>query len=490
MRWLAFLLLLLPVSAAAETRLADVNHALRALDVQITDDAEASKAKLTAAVETMRTLAEAVRDLPEGERPAGIVRLVEGHLRFGEALVSAPCPKSLDATMCSVYLGLLAERAEPQLQSARTLGARITDDKLSGRDRRRLASLLERADAASARAAELGQAQEAPPPPREPGQPDDERHIPIPPTTAYAILWGNAELRTASGAVLRMYDFDDARRREHTDALYLVRVLSQREDVVELLLGGSVDWSEHCVGSQLLQEWAEVRVWAKTADLAHVLAEPIEQAFDDGTGYRLQAGTPLVPGGAWFDGQVIPLPRPPGTTRVYQPGAERLESVWSDSSIPWESSVHLGGRPLETRQPAYHHGDRLAISSHAPSGRGSLVTLRRKCGELRFSVPQGAEPEGQGGLLGVLGAMGPGRPLLIRAGTPLYWDDGTRAGRAARERYFEEGELSGQAMRCADVSLGGNLKGLVSGRTRLCARPDDVEQVERSGAGSLRDLFE
>jgi hypothetical protein len=474
---------------AAPPELRTLDRQVKAIDVAFTGDAEADIERLRVAVDTLRELKRAADDLPDELRPAGRVRVADAHLRLAEGLLDAPCPSELTGEQCDLYRGLLPGRAEPLVTAAGQVAALIgPDEELARSDRRRLEKLHAAIEVAASRIADATEAMGG-----VEGDAADHRAAPSPPVAPaegwtpppamggddarFALVWGNAELRRFPDdpQPLRAYEYPDAERREHPGAVYLIEVLDGGGDgLVEARLGGGVTWERHCVGSNLLERWTAVRVWVEPGDLVEVLAEELAVDHEDGTGIRLMAGTPLIGDRAWVDGQLIPVPDGAVRAQHYPADTQRLQPSYSSNGLVWGTGGTVGGQPFALRQPAYDHNHETYLSSSRPVDGGVLVTLTRRCGEIRFltgSLPPEDTAAGIFGLLG--GAMGEDR-VTLAAGTRLHWLDGRPAGQVAEERVLEGGLLYGEEMRCVDVELATTHDALAPRPVPLCVRPEDA----------------
>jgi len=290
-------------------------------------------------------------------------------------------------------------------------------------------------------------------------------------------LWGNAELyRTPDDpAPLRAYDYPDADRLLHANALYAAPVLGEGDGGrIEVRLGGNLEWSRHCVGSNLLPYWTAVRVWIDPEDLVEVLDEEVVVDHEDGTGVRLMPGTPLVGDRAWLDGQLVPVPAGAIRSKTYPGDAPRLDPMEMAHSIPWDSPGTLGGEPYAVRRPDYQYGDELWISWASPTDGGHVVALRDGCGEIRFLM-DGDKPTEPSGLWGIMGGTEDTRSQVVfPAGTTLYWIDGTPAGVTTQDHGYEPAQVYGDAMRCVDHEIINTMRALPPLTVPLCVRPDDV----------------
>ena len=306
-----------------------------------------------------------------------------------------------------------------------------------------------------------------------------------PPTTGaadarFALVWGNAELRRFPDdpEPMRVHDYADAERLDHPDALYLIEVLGGGEDsLVEARLGGDVTWERHCVGSNLLERWTAVRVWIESGDLVEVLAEELAVEHEDGTGIRLMVGTPLLGDSAWVYGQLVQIPADAVRGIDYPADALRLEPWFSSDPVRWGEQGSVGGQPFVVRQPAYDHNDGTFLSASKPVDGGSLVTLTRRCGEIRFLTEGLAAAEQSAGIFGIHGRAMDEDRVTLAVGTRLHWLDGRPAGQVAEERTLERGLLYGEEMRCVAVELATTHDELPTQKVPICVRPEDAGEA-------------
>jgi len=433
---------------------------------------------LMAAVQALQALEAAVGKLPADQRDAGLVRLADGYQILARDLLAFPCPDPLDPELCAVFLGLLAERAQPMVDRAATVLEGIqASTALSRREHQRRDALaadlgelertIESAVGAMARS-EPAMVRAEPGSPQSPAPGWSPPAGAAAPDARFAVIRGIAALRHASGETVVPTDPSYSAGK---DQLYVVELLGRNGGLAELRLGGEVNWDAHCVPHQTLARWVAIRAWVPEAELLDLVADDLVVDHADGTGLRLLPGAPVLDGQVWLDGQLIPVPKGAPTARDYGARETRLERAYSAEKIPWTTTVNLGGEPLALRQPAYDHNDALTISSATPRGNLSLITLTERCGELRFLAPPPEPPEQRSGLFGALGERGdPAAWHTLQPGTRAYWADGQPAGQVVEEHAVLASELYGTSLRCLEIGLG-SAEGL---RVPLCFDPADL----------------
>ena len=257
--------------------------------------------------------------------------------------------------------------------------------------------------------------------------------------------------------------------------MYVVEVNDDIETsgLVEVRLGGEVEWTRHCVGSNPMPPWATIRAWVDPADMVPVLAEEAAFGHDDGTGVHLMPGTPRIGDLARLDGQLVPIPPDAPWATTYSGDVARLEEGTVTAQFSWDVAGTIGGEPFAVRRPGTQYGDEFYVEGWASDAGGGLVTHKHRCGEARFRVGPDVAPGVAAGLLGVLGMAAEGEWISVSAGTQLYWEDGTGAGLVSRDHSFNSEHLRGDELRCVDVDIAPAPRGLTANKVSLCAQAGD-----------------
>ncbi len=481
------------MAGAVPEEIEDIERRLESLPFQITHDPEIDEPTLRTALATLQEITAAVEALPDKLQLRGRVRLAEAHLVLAQSLLGVSCPGDLSEAQCHLFRGQLAQQVDPLIMAAALvagmveLDLRMGDGTLPVADRERLDDTLAVLEEASARIDEwkalVPDSSERPPRPvvqaaREPdpgwvpppAQPREGAH--------YSLVWGNAQLLRAPGdaETIRVYDYADELRALYPDAVYVVEVLGESSGgLLEVRVGGDMGWDRHCTGNGLLSQWAAVRVWLDPSDRVELLAAEVAVDHPDGTGLRLMPGTPLIGDQAWLNGQLVPLPDGAERAHSYAADAPRLEQVFGDGRIPWDTTGTLGGEPFSLRQPAIDHSDDVGMSTWEPTETGALVRYARRCGEVRFLM-EGAQPDESSGQAGILGAlMGDRETVRVPEGTHLYWSDGRPAGQVSTwGATLETWQLYGEEMRCVSVPLATTQDDLRQPSVPVCFRPEDL----------------
>ncbi len=451
-----------PTAWAGSTELEALERQAEAVRFDPAVDLQADPQVVAVAVQALKDLQASVERLPEEQRDAGTLRLVEAYRNLARDLFAVPCPSGLDAQQCVVFRGALGEQVQRMLLGVVLHAAALErSDALSRRDRARLEGLTADLDGLAQAVRAAVEAVPSPPPP--PVRPEVGSPQPLPegwappagepgPEARFAVIRGIGSLRRATGEPLVDLGEDYA---PGLDDLYVVELLGRRDGLAELRLGGEVDWDQHCVPHQTLSRFEAVRAWIPEAELMPVLSEDLALGYDDGTGFRLLPGAPVVDGSAWLDGQLISLPQGAATADSYRAGELRLERVYGPTRLPWDAAGTLGGEPFALRQPAFDHGDQLTVSASSPRGEERLITLTEKCGELRFlSAAPSTELEVGGVLGGIGGLIGGASTVTLGAGATVYWADGQPAGQVVRDQVLSRGDLFGDWLRCVERKLG------------------------------------
>jgi len=482
--------LLATAPCAAASQLKDLDKLVEDYEVTFTGDPVEDEQRIVAAMDQLEFIVETAEALDEKHLNRGLLRALEAYLILADALIAAPCPDTLGPDACAIYRSMLAERAAALAQSAMATATSLhSSGEVKGADRRRFEALTERGSNTVAQAVMMiletplvaagGTATQHPVPAAAAEVPAAWTPPPTgaPATARFALVWGNAALYRTPDDPMPMlpYIYGDEVRLQHPDALYVVQVLgdSDASGMVEVRLGGEVEWERHCVGSNPMPPWAALRAWVLPDDLVPVLAEAVSVEHDDGTGVQLMPGTPWVGDQAWLDGQLVPIP--PGATwaTTYPGDAAKLKDTPVGFQFPWAVAGTLGSEPFAARQPGYQYGDHLWVSGWAPDDDGGLITHRDGCGEVRFRVGPEVAPIELSGLLGLGGKGAEGDWLTLPAGTRLHWIDGTVAGVTSRDHSVEADRIWGEAMLCVDVPLVPSLRGMTATEVPLCARPED-----------------
>ena len=476
-----------PTAYATPKPLKALDQRVQDYHVELIGDPAEDKERIVAAMEALDEIIAEAEALDEKHRARGLLRTVEAYLRLADGLLAAPCPDQLSPDVCLIYKGKLAEIAT-ELAHKATATATSLDytGQLNAADRRRFEELVAAGSDTVDRAAMaiLQVPQEGAAPTVEPvaAVVSDEDWAPPPAEadadTQFVLLWGNADLYRSPDdpAPLRAYDYADADRLQHPDALYVAPILNEGDGGrLEVRLGGQLEWDRHCVGSNLMPYWTAVRVWIDRDDQVEVLAKEVVVEHEDGTGVRLMPGTPLVGDQAWLHGQLVPVPADAIRAASYPGDSPRLEAKIGGHTLPWNTEGHIGGQLFSVRQPDYQYGDAWFISNSTPTDGGSLVALNERCGQVRFLL-EGTEPTPYSAFAGMFGnTVEDGDQVQFPAGTRLYWIDGTPAGVMVQARNFAPSQVYGEQMRCVDQEIVSTLRTLPATTVPLCARPGDVQ---------------
>jgi len=490
--YIAAAVLLAPASPATANPLKELDQLVAAYEVALTGDPVEDEQRIVAAMDQLEQIVEMAEGLDEKHLSRGLLRALEAYLILAEALLAAPCPETLGPDACALYGSMLAEKAADVARAAMATATSLhSSGEVKGADRRRFEELTERGSNLVAEA--VMSIIDAPATPAgEPGA-IGERLMPAPatepvagwtppPTRAtatdrFALVWGNAALyRTPDDPLpLHAYIYGDEKRPQQPDAVYVVQVIGDvdTDDLVEVRLGGEMEWDRHCVGSNLMPSWAAIRVHVEPDDFVPVLAEEVGVEHDDGTGVQLMPGTPRVGDRAWLDGQLVPFPPDATWATTYNGDVARMEDGSVSGYYPWDIAGTIGGDPFSVRQPGNQYGDEFYVHGWASDDDGGLITHRHRCGEVRFRVDGEVAPGDMAGIFGLLGSAAEGEWLRIPAGTRMHWVDGTVAGVTSRDHSVEAEQVWGEAMRCIEAPTVNALRGMSATYVPLCARPED-----------------
>jgi hypothetical protein len=452
----------LSVAVAGSGDLKDIDRQAQAVRLDPDVNLQANPQIVAAAVQALKDLQASVDQLPEELRDAGTLRLVEAYHALASDLFAVPCPSGLDAEQCVLFRGAMGEQVQLMLTGVALHAVALEhSDTLSRRDRARLDALgpaLEELSLAVRAAVEAMPKTPAPPPRPEVGSPQPLPDGWIAPTgesgpdARFAVIRGIADLRNDAGEPLVELGVN---YEPGLDDLYAVELLGRSDGRAELRLGGVVDWDAHCVPHQTLTRFEAVRAWAPEEALLPILAQVVAVEHDDGTGFRLLPGAPVVDGSAWVDGQLVPVSPDAQTGRDYGSGQARLERIYSSHLLAWDASGTIGDQPFSLRQPDYDHGDALAVSTASARGEATLVTLTEKCGELRFlTATPTTEQELAGVLGGIGGLIGGSSTVTVPSGSIVYWADGQPAGQLVSDLILMSASLFGDDLRCLERKLG------------------------------------
>jgi len=227
---------------------------------------------------------------------------------------------------------------------------------------------------------------------------------------------------------------------KHTRGTFVARWIDRRGDwlLVEPITS-SRDPGARCSEPMFRLDGLELGVWVKASAAAPMVSKRTRASWKDGTSVTLESSTVLRPierldaSRAVYEVRmdefafrsivpdtIVALAAPPG------PGWE----VEIDALVDDKAPLTFGGGARVVPQ---HRYGRFAVRRIGQVESGELVRLRLRCAEIVGVVPFGTVKPyggGGGGGLGVLGAASDGPPKeWVRAGTPLLWSSGQRAGR-------------------------------------------------------------
>jgi hypothetical protein len=429
---------------------------------QLSADPVAAKAEVLALATALRALGkDATRATSQGgsaHKSRVFTRLGQGQLAFAAALVSAPCPQGLSPELCELYAGELTRRAsalvgmaEPVLERARqeAITGDSGTDRLRSADRKRLKAAMAQLDALKTKTfvkdaivlpktGLLAATSEKKPnvPYGAPGEaltdfpaaPAHNRAAAEPDRqTDFVLVDKTAWLTSHADGTGQRFRGADAPDPDGDLQLWTARLLSVEGDWA-LLEFGAGSWTYHCsLSKPWSPEW-RVRVWTDRAALQSVVTSAVRESHADGTLVDILPGTPVVKGGVQMGRLRVPVELPADHVGDRYREAEQLEKRGGSTvAVPTDTALAVGGQavPLPSGDEPLYAVD---------SGEGQL-TFESRCGRV-VAAGTVAEGGGMSGLMGVLGGIA-GLQVAryqLRAGTPLWWPDGTRAGTLAADR--------------------------------------------------------
>ena len=257
-------------------------------------------------VEQLGELRRLAEDPPKRQLEQVRLRMGQGFLHLGWALLESKCPAGLAADACVIWNDELRQQAEPMLLQARSYLGPIDAARLPAAERPVLASALD----------QLADLQDIPADP--PGLPDEP-----PPSQEYivhSLVWADAVFRThrdGLGQEVRDRDwFGD--RAGHLGEALVVRVMGRNNAFYEVEVAEVEAW-RHCVDAPPTDDAFRLRFFVGPGDLALVTTDPFSMEGEDGTSIALRPGVPWQGGdarpGRWPRPRSAAAPRPGEPTR-------------------------------------------------------------------------------------------------------------------------------------------------------------------------------
>lgn len=227
---------------------------------------------------------------------------------------------------------------------------------------------------------------------------------------------------------------------KHNRGTFVARWIDRRGDwlLVEPITS-SHDPGARCSQPMFRLDGLELGVWVKASAAAPMVSKRTRASWKDGTSVTLESSTVLRP-----------IERLDASRAVYEVRMDdfAFRSIVPDTMVAiaaspgpgWEDETDAlvdDKAPLTfgggARVVPQHNYGRFAVRRVGQVENGELVRLRLRCAEIVGIVPFGTVKPYGGGGLGVLGSASDGPPKeWVRAGTPLFWSSGQRAGRTTR----------------------------------------------------------
>lgn len=468
---------LLILSALAGPAVSAASPSLRALDrevqalrrAELPTEPAGAQAALKDLVERLGRVDALLGDSSPADRDAALLRAGEGTLHAARAIAESPCPPALDAVQCALYSSLLAERAAPLLQKASKLLDAAGQGALSGGDRRRiegLTGLRSRLEEA-VEAAPPAPSSRPPPEPTRPGIHVAKVAAPLP--SQWALVWRDAWF---SGVGQRLRARSGARGPGHS-ALWLVRVLQERDEVLVVETGGPLRWDQHCQTDRPLPSAYRLRLQVSRSDVLPVLARALTLAAPGGEELRLERGSPVFDEGVLVGELLLPVSPPASVLALRYEATELPEPGPNGAGSISGEGLFFDGRSVGFLRESYNAEGRLHVAAH----EGDRVTVLNRCGRLTLRSSDVPAQE-QSGLLGALLGDRDRSPLLqVAAGTVIHAPDGTPAGTLAEAITLPAHVLSEGPLRCTLLDFGSSGVHTARGSEsslQICFDPKDV----------------
>ncbi len=433
------------------------------------------------------------------------LRLGEGSLHLASTLADLACPAGLDATTCGHFSAAMAQQAARLLPLARqslalaeaeAINAQAGPRPLGRKEGQRLATLLRDLGRTEARlphpSAGPYPVPDAPDPLRgarpraaalaagpTPAARDEEARPDL--TSDFVLVdktaWLSAR-RDGSGSRVRA---GPPLREDGVPEPMLARLLQLDGDRALLELGPG-DPRYHCFYDPPWPSAWRIALWVDRSALLAVTQAPVERRFPDGSGVALRPGALVSEQGLWADGVRLPLDLEPAEVGLsYHESARFPSKPGREVLLAADTPLSLGGRPLGPPPGDWRGGPERAFQhlEVGPDGR-QRVGLDSTCGQITL-LAEGPPDDGDGdpeaaSLWGdvVGGVVGP--MTTLRAGTPLWWEEGGLAGLLTEDVYLDDTRfpLEADGRRCLDLALDGLEPGEADRpdrHLRLCVKP-------------------
>jgi len=304
----------------------------------------------------------------------------------------------------------------------------------------------------------------------------------------YVLLWSDALYYRQAGEtpIGRAYDYGPDGRAAHPGEVYLVEFVQAQGAWLQVAMGVSVDWQQHCARNTPVSSPWRIALWVNVADAAPILTEPYAERFADGTAVDLRAGTPLVEGAPWVETFTLPVQVPQASRGIRYRPAPRATDAPEElkyAQLPEGTPVLLDGRTAPLQRPAWHYGDGILVRFYS-EGDTRWIVDNSGCGTTRVRLDPSVQiPEDDGGYGGLGGRTMDPNVLKVATGTPLLWSDGSPAG-ALMDDLFQYGRtLEAGPLHCTEVPLGNETRspGWQDTKVELCVDAARV-QVHRLGS--------
>jgi hypothetical protein len=224
-------------------------------------------------------------------------------------------------------------------------------------------------------------------------------------------------------------------------------VLGVRPDFVEV--ESNADDKAHCYQTSAALSAVALHAFVRRSDLAPVITRATTIPLADGTSATLGSGLAATPaakemrrvsGEDWSLVLAVPpaavgvvyephvLPNPPATKEVTTPGRFRIAG-----------------------QPLFELGYPLPAYDVARRASDVLATIVVGCAQFRLALARDRVRAPDDSVLG--GLVPPAQPgLTVRAGAPVYWPDGVRAGAMRTDFTFPPSRVVAPHRRCGQIA--------------------------------------
>ena len=307
-------------------------------------------------------------------------------------------------------------------------------------------------------------------------------------TSSFAVVWAGARFHTAPSAdapVVSLAPGGDPREPWARDTFIALRVISERAGWTTLETLG-VDQGAHCAPARPALRPLRLRVHVTSRALVRVTVRDIDQPFQDGTSVALSRGVPLEPlgrGGLYRArlgsmSTVVRLePSAVGTRYLpSEPDGASASAVGTLSDGALRAGIPIVGQTGRIHSSAHRP---IPIWAVEPRGSESVVELRTRCSRLRARVPAHLVGDGWSSSDAVTPTAPAAGPPSVRAGAPMFWEDGAEAG-VVTEPLGLSDEVEGRgATRCFRRLTHTDSTNPIT----LCFRAEDVVDPEAAASG-------